>query len=127
MKRIAALTIAAFAACGCAYAGTRSAPIIPVTEAPRDCPLAVSFGSYAMGIDRPTFEKVSALLAHDRGVRSIEQHRWGREGEVTLCARTRGRADARRLFGAIRAWLPKQPRGPVTLSMGPTSYTSPRR
>lgn len=127
MRMLAALSIATFAAGGCAHAGTRTAPIIPVTEAPRDCPLAVSFGSYAMGIDRPTFDKVSALLAHDRGVKTIEQHRWGREGEVTLCARTRGRADARRLFGQIRQRLPEKPRGPVTLSMGPTRYTSPRR
>ncbi|MES2444932.1 MAG: hypothetical protein V4574_19075 [Pseudomonadota bacterium] len=128
MRLLPALILTAFAAGGCARADaqTRPAPIVPVAEAPRDCPLVVSFGSYAMGIDGSAFAKVSALLARDRGVRTIEQHRWGREGEVTLCARTRGKADARRLYRAVRAVLPAKPRGPVTVEAGQARFTAPR-
>lgn len=118
MRLIATLIAAAFTASGCAHAGTRPAPIVPITEAPRDCPLTVSFGSYAMGIDGAVFAKVSALLARDRGVTRIEQFRWGREGEVTLCARTRGRSEAARLFVRVRALVPAHPRGPVTIDGG---------
>ncbi len=125
MRMFATTIIAAFAVGGCAYAGTRPVVIIPVTREPGDCPLAISFGSYAMGIDRTAFDAVSALLSRDRGVKGIEQYRWGREGEVTLCARTRSRADARRLFGAVRLRLPPKPRGPVTVSMGRLSFTAP--
>lgn len=108
-----------------ASAQTRT-PIVSVAEAPRDCSLTASFGSYAMGIDGRAFERVSALLTRDRSVKAIEQFRWGREGEVTLCARTRSGADARRLFGRVRALLPAKPRGPVTVAAGRLSYQAPR-
>lgn len=109
-------TIAALLTLGAAHAGTRTVPITPVTEAPRNCPLTIGFGSYAMGIDGKTYDAVTGLLTRDRGVTAVEQHRWGREGEVTLCARTRGGADARRLFGRVRALFPRAPRGPLTVS-----------
>jgi hypothetical protein len=115
MKPIAAI-FAALLTVGAAHAGTRTVPITPITEAPRNCPLTVSFGSYAMGIDGKAFDAVSGLLTRDRGVKAVEQYRWGREGEVTLCARTRGGADARRLFWRVRALFPRAPRGPLTVS-----------
>lgn len=115
MKLFAA-TFAALLTVGSAHAGTRTVPITPVTEAPRNCPLTIAFGSYAMGIDGKTFDAVTGLLTRDRGVKAVEQHRWGREGEVTLCARTRGGADARRLFARVRAIFPRAPRGPLTVS-----------
>jgi len=68
-----------------------------------------------MGIDQPARARVEALLAGDRAVTGFTARAWGREGEVTLCARTRGPADAARLFAAIRALLPPRPRGPITL------------
>lgn len=128
MKWIPALIVAALATTGCAHAATRdrTVAIVPVTEAPRDCPLTVSFGSYAMGIDGAAFERVSRLLTHDRRVSRIEHYRWGREGEVTLCARTRTRADAGRLFRDVRAMLPKKPRGPVTVTSDRASFTASR-
>jgi len=126
MKLTLAIIAVALTA-GAAQARDRTVPIVPVTEAPRDCPLTVSFGSYAMGIDGAAFERVTRMLSRDRRVTGIEQFRWGREGEVTLCARTRSKADARRLSGSVRALLPKKPRGPVTVTVGGASFTSPRR
>jgi hypothetical protein len=126
MKQIAILIAAMLATSGSAYARDRTVPIVPVSEAPRECPLTVSFGSYAMGIDGTAFAKVTKLLSHDRRVTRIEQFRWGREGEVTLCARTRSRAEAVRLFGSIRALLPKKPRGPVTVTTDRLRFTAPR-
>jgi hypothetical protein len=82
---------------------------------PADCPLVIGFSSYAMGIDGATLRAVDALLSKDRGVRLVTRHPWGREGEVTLCVRTRSRADAARLFETIRRRLPARPRGPVSV------------
>lgn len=123
MKTLAPI-LAALALTAPASAQTR-APITSVSEAPRDCPLTISFASYAMGIDGRAFDRVSALLTRDRGVRAIEQYRWGREGEVTLCARVRSTADARRLFSRVRVALPARPRGPITLTEGRMTYLAP--
>jgi hypothetical protein len=82
---------------------------------PTDCSLTVSFGSYAMGIDQNALRKTERLLKRDRTVRSTTSHRWGREGEVTLCAKTRTPAQARTLFRRVRALIPANPRGPVTI------------
>ena len=79
------------------------------------CPLTVSFGSYAMGIDAGALAKVDALLKRDRMVRGVERSRWGREGEVTLCVQTRSESHARRLARRVRALIPARPRGPVTI------------
>ena len=81
---------------------------------PANCPLTIGFSSYAMGIDMPTWRAVEQMLAADRAVRGVSRHRWGREGEATLCVRA-SRADAERLFHAIRRIVPARPRGPVTL------------
>ena len=82
---------------------------------PTDCPLTIVFGSYAMGIDQPARARIEGLLASDHGVTGFQAHRWGREGEVTLCVRTRAAADATRLFARARALIPPRPRGPVSL------------
>jgi hypothetical protein len=87
---------------------------VPATPEPTRCDLTISFGSYAMGIDRPALHAVRAILA-DRAVRSVEERNPGREGEIDLCARTGRPADARRLFDRIRAVLPAEPRGPITV------------
>lgn len=81
----------------------------------KTCDVTVTFGSYAMGIDQPTFARVEKLLKRDRGVVRSEQKRWGREGEVTICVDTRRKADATRLFSRIRAMFPRKPRGPVSV------------
>ncbi|MDH4745195.1 hypothetical protein OMP43_14335 [Sphingomonas sp. CBMAI 2297] len=102
------------------------APALAQAAAP-ECAVRVQFGSYAMGIDRPAFERVRALLARDRGVRAVEQQHWGREGETTLCVRTRRPSDARRLFGRVQAALPAKPRGPITVeARGGLRFEAPR-
>lgn len=85
-------------------------------QAPVDCPLIVAFSSYGAGIDRPTLVRVEQLLNADRGVRRVTSHRWGREGEVSLCARTRSLADAHRLSRRIRGMIPARPRGPIQVN-----------
>ncbi|MES2987111.1 MAG: hypothetical protein V4808_04320 [Pseudomonadota bacterium] len=94
--------------------------------APGKCDVTVSFGSYAMGIDRPTFERVERLLSRDRRVAKTDQQRWGREGEVTICAKARRRADIAPLFHRVRAMLPRNPRGPVTVEAGSRTFTAGR-
>lgn len=90
------------------------------------CDLTISFGSYAMGIDRSALAAVRRILA-DRGVRLVEDDQWGREGETSLCARTRRPADARRLFYRIRTVLPAQPRGPIAVrTASGLSFDAPR-
>lgn len=101
-----------------AGACTAQAPVesfaMPVEQTPA-CGVTVTFGSYAMGIDRASFAAVEALLAGDQGVTATSQKRWGREGEVTVCVETRSAADSARLFGAIAKLFPAKPRGPLTV------------
>lgn len=98
--------------------------------APGKCDVTISFGSYAMGIDRPAFERIDRLLSRDRRIAKSDQQRWGREGEVTICAKVRRRTDIAPLFYRIRAMLPAHPRGPVTVEAGSRKFTAgqaPRR
>lgn len=111
---LTALVTAALTGC----AGPQDRPALTVTPVPAtrtDCPLTVGFGSYAMGIDRSTYDAVEALLARDAGVTGVEQQRWGREGEITLCALVRSDGDAARLFGRVKALFPADPRGPLSV------------
>lgn len=109
MKHIAA------AALGIALAAGLATPAAAQGEQFANCPLKVSFGSYAMGIDQGALKSVDRLLSRDRGVRNVDRQRWGREGEITLCARTRTKADARRLFVRVKRLFPAKPRGPLTV------------
>ena len=104
MKQLPLILIgAALAASGAsAQPAARRMPGVPSAPVPADCPLAIGFASYAAGIDRGSFQAVEALLRRDRGVRSVSNHHWGREGEVTLCARTRTR-------GGFGAPVPRRP------------------
>lgn len=79
------------------------------------CPLTIAFASYGAGIDNPVRERVQSMLVADRAVIGFDAQRWGREGEVTLCVRTRAAPDATRLFHQTRAMIPAQPRGPIAL------------
>ncbi|MBX3564716.1 MAG: hypothetical protein KF730_09090 [Sphingomonas sp.] len=94
--------------------------------APGKCDVKISFGSYAMGIDRGTYARVRRILAHDRGVARSSEQRWGREGEVTVCVTTKRHTDTTRLYARIRAVLPRNPRGPVTLEAGARNFTAGR-
>ena len=122
-----ALAIAAIAIMGSASPQRRPLEPVRVDKIRADCPLTISFGSYAMGIDSGAYGATLKLLSRDRGVVRIEQRNWGREGERTLCAVTRSRADARRLFARVKAMFPRKPRGPLTVSLrGGAEYHSPR-
>ena len=93
-----------------------------------DCPLTISFGSYAMGIDSGTYDRVLRMLKNDRGVFRIEVRAWGREGEKTVCAVTRSSIDARRLFARVKALFPRKPRGPLSVLLhGGREFRAPTR
>ena len=120
------LAIAAIATVAAAEPQRRPLAPAKVDEIRADCPLTIRFGSYAMGIDGTAYDATVRLLTRDRGVTRVEQRNWGREGERTLCAMTRSRADARRLFGRVKALFPRKPRGPLTVSLrGGPDYHSP--
>jgi hypothetical protein len=89
----------------------------PSAGPPEDCPLTVGFSSYGPGIDRVARANIEQLLDTDRGVRTWTRHPWGREGEVTLCVRTRTNGDAVRLARSIRALIPARPRGPIRVQL----------
>ena len=80
-----------------------------------DCPLVVTFASYGAGIDGDTRARVETLLVSDRAVVGFAARHWGREGETTLCVRTRAGPDAARLFHAIRAMVPLRARAPISI------------
>lgn len=94
--------------------------------APSKCDVTVTFGSYAMGIDRPTYEKVDRLLKRDRRAAKTEQQRWGREGEVTLCTKVRRRADVAPLFYRIKTLFPRNPRGPLIVEAQGRKFSAGR-
>ena len=81
------------------------------------CALRVDFGSYAMGIDRGAAAAVEKAILSSRGVGDIARHRWGREGEYTLCVAMRSRRAAMALFARLKPLLPAKPRGPIALSL----------
>jgi hypothetical protein len=142
MRRLLPLILLGLAS-GCARTGAEQAqeafaPPPPPSPAPSAtivtgsrverpaCPLVITFASYGAGIDNPTRERVQALLVSDRRVAGFETSRWGREGEVTLCVRTRAPADAASLFNRVRGMLPPRPRGPISLSTrAGLTYSSP--
>ena len=96
-------------------------------EAADACSLLVRFGSYAMGIDAAAAAAVDRLVRQERDVLEAHRSHGGREGEYALCVRTRTSAGAVRLFGAIKAALPAEPRGPIELVSGASRYAVPRR
>ena len=120
------------AAAGAAAAGACAPDELAARDeaaAPRDarCSLTVSFGSYAMGIDRPAAAEVERIVGADPAVISVTREGAGREGEYALCVETRSGTGAQRLFERVRAALPADPRGPITLRSGKKSYAVPRR
>lgn len=87
----------------------------PVT--PGVCHVEVTFGSYAMGVDRDLKARIQAVIAADEDVLDVEESSWGREGESTLCISTLSPAAADRLYGEIAALIPEHSeRAPTTVS-----------
>lgn len=93
---------------------------------PGECDVKVTFGSYAMGIDQPAFERIDRLLSRDGRVGSSERQRWGREGEITICAKARRRSDVAALFYRVKALFPRKPRGPLTVEAGARKFSAGR-
>lgn len=125
MNRLPILAAVAATLLGATVADARSRAVDPRRgpnpggwqQPPADCPLTISFGSYGPGIDRPTLVRMESRLQRDRRVGNVSSHRWGREGEVTLCVRPRRGADARPLAADLRAMIPARPRGPVEVTL----------
>ena len=92
---------AALLLAGCA---TDQAVTHPVT--PGVCHVEVSFGSYAMGVDGELKAQIQAVIEADDDVLDVNETRWGREGESTLCISTLGMPAADRLYDEIAALIP---------------------
>ena len=125
MHRALLTGLMALSACTTAPATGGAAPALASDDPdPKGCALSIRFGSYAMGVDRGAAERVEALLASEPDV-ATTRHRWGREGEFTLCART-SPATAEGLFERIRPLLPATPRGPIHVGLGDgRQYSAP--
>ena len=70
-----------------------------------------------MGIDRSAAASFEKAILSSRGVRDVARHRWGREGEYTLCIAMRSPRAAMALFARLKPLLPPKPRGPIALSL----------
>lgn len=90
-------------------AAAQSAPI----AAP--CSVSVQFGSYAMGIDGKSFERVERYVARNkRLVSGSRVDRWGREGERTVCITTKSRRATSQVFADIKSLIRhRAERGPT--------------
>ena len=115
MKRTALLAAAAAALLTSATAEAR-VPAPPARlggppDVPADCPLTVAFLSFGTGIDGATFERIGQRLRTDRRVVEVTRHRWGREGEVTLCVRLRRTVYVPRVAEQLRRMIPRRPQG----------------
>lgn len=82
-------------------------------SAPANCSISIAFGSFGPGIDGTALTRIERRLRTDRRVRSFTRHRWGREGEVTLCVHLARLGDVYRVGRDLRALVPARPRGPV--------------
>ena len=104
-------------AAGALPAPADAATIRDVPGKASGCALRVDFGSYAMGIDGTAAQAIERTILSARGVGQVTRHRWGREGEYTLCVRMRTAGAAAALFQRLRPLLPPKPHGPITLSL----------
>jgi hypothetical protein len=96
-----------------AVAACQSAPAL--SDAQAACHVTISFGSYAMGIDREAAAAIEAMLAGSADAEEVTRTGGGREGEFALCVQSRDKAAALRLVERIRPLLPAKPRGPISV------------
>lgn len=93
-----------------------TASVEPAAATPEAvCDIEVTFGSYAGGPDTSLRDAVRAMTRDNPGVAEAEETPWGREGESTLCVRTKDEVTANRIYGAIAAQIPQ------TSTRAPTS------
>jgi hypothetical protein len=102
------------AAAAAAEAAAKAAPApVPATTT---CDVEVSFGSYGAGPDIALKDSILALVSADPGVTASDVKPWGREGESTLCLRTKDESAANRLYGTLATRLPStSTRAPTTV------------
>lgn len=78
------------------------------------CDVTVQFGSYAMGIDGRSFDRVQTYVRrHPRLIQTSSVTAWGREGEKTVCLTARTRKSVNTVFHDVRGLIGKGQRGPV--------------
>ena len=113
----------------CAAEGGPDSPgaaAAPAPAAATACTLSVRFGSYAMGIDAAVAAEVERIVAGDRAVTGTSRSPSGREGEYELCVAVSAEGAAR-LFDRLKAALPAEPRGPISIRFGEQRFSAPRR
>jgi hypothetical protein len=95
-----------------------AAPAMAQAPGAAGCSVSVSFGSYAMGIDRAAFDRVERYTkANRRLIQSVKVTPWGREGERTVCIATRSQAARTTVFMDVRDLIKgKAKTGPTTVS-----------
>lgn len=117
MLKSAAPLLLLAAVAGASPASASAAAIRDSTGKASGCALRVDFGSYAMGIDGTAAQAIERTILSARGVGQVTRHRWGREGEYTLCVRMRTAGAAAALFQRLRPLLPPKPHGPIAISL----------
>lgn len=82
-----------------------------------DCVVSVSFGSFAMGPNRPVKNALDKMLRESGDVVRVTTQNWGREGEIDYCIEMRKTANKDVLVAEIEAMIRKlgQSTGPVSL------------
>lgn len=120
--RALVLMFAALGLFGCSSApegASEPMTVEPKSAVPAPChAIRVTFGSYAMGIDRPAAAAIEEILANHPAVRSVARSGHGREGEYSLLVEVFGKAQAAQLAATLRERVPVKPRGPVEV-VGP--------
>lgn len=90
-----------------------------------DCDVTVTFGSFAMGIDRRTAAAIEELVRADASVTQVTRSPYGIEGEYTLCVLTRSKAAAARLFKRLKQSLTQPVKAPVSIQGPPGTFSAP--
>jgi hypothetical protein len=81
------------------------------------CDVEVSFGSYAMGVDRDLRARIVAFVDGSEDVVDAVETPWGREGESTLCVQAAGASATDRVYVRIAGLIPAQSeRAPTTVT-----------
>lgn len=122
--RLVAIAAAAVFAAACATvpadaaqpAGTPSAGRPGIAPGDENCDVTIVFGSYAMGIDGVSHDKIEAYLKRRAPAVTYTASRWGREGEQTFCVTTRSNKATRKVFNDVRNMAPRVARrGPIEI------------
>ena len=126
MKHITSLCLIMFALSAC------DAPERPITEGnikgsffadlfTKRCTIEILFGSYASGIDQPSYDQIKALIDGQDGNFAMAEKPWGREGETALCIDSKDADAAAKLEEEIATIIAanEPTKGPVTVTRGP--------